>query len=100
MLAEDLEVGMQTTRRRDETSVRELAGQIIGLTGSQSRPMFRPSLQDDPLQRCPDVTLARSLLDWEPKVVLTEGLTRTIRYLERQSGTGGAVRLPGRLTAA
>ena len=83
-----------------EISVRELAERIIALTGSQSRLVFRPLPQDDPLQRCPDITLARSLLDWEPKVPLTEGLTRTIRYFERLLDTGGAVRLPDHLTTA
>ncbi len=83
-----------------EISVRELAERIIDLTGSPSRLVFRPLPQDDPLQRCPDITLARSLLDWEPKVPLTEGLTRTIRYFERLLSTGTPVQLPGHLATA
>ncbi len=83
-----------------EISVRELAERIIALTGSRSQLVYRPLPQDDPLQRCPDISLARSLLDWEPKVPLTEGLTRTVRYFERLLGTDGATRLPAPLAPA
>ena len=60
--------------------VRELAERIIKLTGSHSEIVYRPLPQDDPMQRCPDITLASSLLGWEPKVGLDEGLGRTIAY--------------------
>ena len=83
-----------------EISVRELAERVIALTGSRSQLVFRPLPQDDPLQRCPDIALARSLLDWEPKVPLADGLTRTIRYFERLLNTNGASRLPAHLAAA
>ncbi|HEY6441138.1 MAG TPA: UDP-glucuronic acid decarboxylase family protein [Acetobacteraceae bacterium] len=66
-----------------EISVKELAGWVIKLTGSQSRIVYRPLPQDDPTQRCPDITLARSTLGWEPHVELDEGLTRTIAYFDR-----------------
>jgi UDP-glucuronate decarboxylase len=65
-----------------EFSVRELAEQIIELTGSRSRLTFKPLPADDPKQRCPDITLARQALGWEPKVSLKEGLQRTIPYFE------------------
>ena len=45
--------------------------------------MFRPLPQDDPTQRCPDITLARRILGWEPSVKLDDGLSRTIGYFER-----------------
>ena len=83
-----------------EISVRELAERVIALTGSRSQLVFRPLPQDDPLQRCPDITLAQSLLDWEPKVPLADGLTRTIHYFERLLGTSGTSRLPAHLAAA
>ena len=45
--------------------------------------MFKPLPQDDPVQRCPDITLARRILDWQPTVTLDDGLSRTIGYFER-----------------
>jgi UDP-glucuronate decarboxylase len=63
-----------------EIPVRELAERIIALTGSRSRLVHRPLPQDDPTQRCPDITKARTLLGWEPRVPLEEGLKRTIDY--------------------
>jgi UDP-glucuronate decarboxylase len=63
-----------------EISVRELAERIVRLTGSRSTIEYRPLPQDDPTQRCPDITLARRLLDWGPTVELEDGLRRTIDY--------------------
>jgi UDP-glucuronate decarboxylase len=57
-----------------EITVRELAERVIAMTGSQSRIVHRPLPQDDPLQRCPDIDMARSLLDWEPRIALEDGL--------------------------
>ena len=65
-----------------ESSVRELAELIISLTGSASTLVYRPLPQDDPMQRCPDITLARQLLAWEPTVDLQTGLMRTIEYFD------------------
>ena len=65
-----------------EIPVRELAERVIALTNSGSRIVCRPLPQDDPLQRCPDITLAIQKLGWEPKVSLDEGLGRTIAYFE------------------
>ena len=53
---------------------------MIELTGSKSKIDFRPLPQDDPLQRCPDISLAKAKLDWEPQVQLREGLQKTIDY--------------------
>ena len=67
-----------------EIPVIELARRIIALTNSRSRIVYRSLPQDDPMQRCPDITLARELLEWEPKVALEYGLKRTIAYFEKQ----------------
>ncbi len=63
-----------------EVAVLELAERILKMTGSRSKLELRKLPQDDPLQRCPDITLARNTLKWEPKVDLEEGLGRTIEY--------------------
>jgi UDP-glucuronate decarboxylase len=65
-----------------EMRIADLAERIIALTGSRSKVVFRPSPQDDPTRRCPDISRARQLLRWEPKVPLDEGLKRTIAYFE------------------
>jgi UDP-glucuronate decarboxylase len=64
----------------NEFTIRELAELVIELTGSKSKIDFRPLPQDDPLQRCPDISLAKAKLDWEPQVQLREGLQKTIDY--------------------
>ena len=66
----------------NEFTMKQLAQTIIELTGSRSAIEYRPLPADDPTQRQPDITLARDLLDWEPKVQLTEGLTQTIAYFD------------------
>jgi UDP-glucuronate decarboxylase len=65
-----------------EMSIRELATKVIELTGSRSQLLIKPLPVDDPLQRCPDISLARRVLDWEPKVPLEQGLTRCIAYFD------------------
>jgi UDP-glucuronate decarboxylase len=63
-----------------EFSMLELAEKIVGLTGSRSDIVFKPLPQDDPLQRRPDISLARERLHWEPTTELEEGLKETIAY--------------------
>jgi dTDP-glucose 4,6-dehydratase len=63
-----------------ETTIKEIAEIIIRMTGSKSRIVHRPLPEDDPKVRQPDITRARSLLKWEPKVPLEEGLVTTIDY--------------------
>jgi UDP-glucuronate decarboxylase len=65
-----------------EVTIVDLAHLVVSLIGSRSRLEFRPLPQDDPRQRCPDITRARELLHWSPKVQLEEGLSRTIAYFE------------------
>jgi UDP-glucuronate decarboxylase len=63
-----------------EISMRSLAERIIALTGSRSRIVSHPLPEDDPTQRCPDITRARQVLGWQPRVPLEEGLQRTVAY--------------------
>lgn len=65
-----------------EFTIRELAENIIEMVGSSSQLVFEPLPSDDPQQRQPDITLARKLLDWEPKEELRAGLDKTIRYFD------------------
>ena len=65
-----------------EMTMSELAGLIISLTGSRSRLEYRSLPQDDPRQRRPDISRARQLLHWAPKVSVEEGLSRTIAYFD------------------
>ena len=68
----------------NEMSMLEFAQEIIQVTRSRSRIVFRPLPQDDPKQRQPDITRARQLLGWEPKVPLREGLVKTIEYFRKK----------------
>ena len=65
-----------------EFKVLELAHKIIELTGSKSKIVFSPLPQDDPVQRKPDISLARSSLNWNPNILLDEGLKKTIEYFK------------------
>jgi UDP-glucuronate decarboxylase len=75
-----------------EIAVKELADRVIRLTNSRSRIVYRDLPQDDPLQRCPDITRARRDLGWEPSVALDDGLARTIAYFERMLSERGEER--------
>jgi UDP-glucuronate decarboxylase len=66
-----------------EMQIRELASEVIRLTNSRSKIVFRNLPADDPLQRCPDISKAQSVLGWQPKVKLESGLQRTIDYFDR-----------------
>ena len=70
----------------DEFTMLELADIVLELTNSSSEVIFEPLPVDDPTQRKPDLTLARSKLGWEPTIALREGLTRTIPYFAEQLG--------------
>jgi UDP-glucuronate decarboxylase len=69
-----------------EFTILELAKLVLKLTKSRSPVIYRPLPQDDPAQRCPDISLARQALGWEPKVKLEEGLEQTIEYFRQQLG--------------
>ena len=67
-----------------EMTIEEIARAIIRLTGSSSKLVYRPLPEDDPKVRQPDITKARTLLGWEPKVGLEEGLTKTLEYFRKK----------------
>jgi UDP-glucuronate decarboxylase len=66
-----------------EFTIRELAESVIELTGSSSKIVYRPLPEDDPKQRCPDISLAKRVLGWEPSVQLRDGLMKTIEYFDQ-----------------
>lgn len=67
----------------NEFTILELAQKVIQMTGSQSKLVFLPLPQDDPKVRRPDITLAKTHLNWNPSIVLEEGLTKTIPYFSQ-----------------
>lgn len=69
----------------NESTMLELASKIIHLAGSKSKISHRPLPQDDPKRRCPDISLADKLLQWEPLVSIDDGLVRTISYFKNES---------------
>jgi dTDP-glucose 4,6-dehydratase len=69
-----------------EMTIKEIAETIIRMTGSKSRIIYKDLPVDDPKQRRPDITRARTLLDWEPKVDLEHGLVKTIEYFRTKVG--------------
>ena len=67
-----------------EFTIKELAEKVIKLTNSRSKLVYKPLPVDDPLQRCPDITLAKKHLKWQPTIQLEEGLKKTIAYFEKR----------------
>lgn len=67
-----------------EFTILELAEKVIQLTHSKSKITFKPLPEDDPLQRKPDLSLARKLINYEPKIKLEEGLIKTIEYFKKR----------------
>jgi dTDP-glucose 4,6-dehydratase len=67
-----------------EMTITQIAKEIIALTGATSQIVYRELPEDDPKVRQPDITRARTRLDWEPRVALTEGLERTIQYFRQK----------------
>jgi UDP-glucuronate decarboxylase len=72
----------------NEFTIRELADAVIELTGSKSKIISKPLPTDDPVQRQPDITIARNTLGWEPKIQLKEGLQKTIAYFDARLSDG------------
>jgi len=68
----------------EEFTILELARKVIANTGSRSEIVFKPLPSDDPMQRQPDISLAKQMLQWEPVVALNEGLRRTISYFRAE----------------
>jgi dTDP-glucose 4,6-dehydratase len=68
-----------------EFTIIECAHEVLRVTGSSSRISFLPLPEDDPKQRCPDISKAKRLLGWEPKIQLREGLERSLDYFKQAS---------------
>jgi UDP-glucuronate decarboxylase len=68
----------------DETTVLEISQKILSMTESSSKTVFKPLPPDDPERRCPDITLAKRVLEWKPTVSLDEGLEKTIQYFRNK----------------
>ena len=80
MATDDDFTGPVNTGNPGEFTIKELAEMVIQLVSSKSILEFKDLPSDDPLQRKPDISLAKEKLKWEPKVQLDEGLERTIPY--------------------
>lgn len=83
-LLDSNEVGPINIGNPGEFTMIELANLVLELTGSTSSLEFHPLPTDDPLQRCPDISKARQLLNWEPKIDLKTGLARTIEWFQAE----------------
>jgi len=75
-------IGPVNVGNPNEFTIKELAEKVIKLTGSKSKLIYRPLPSDDPLQRQPNISLAKKELGWEPKIQLEEGLMKTIEYFK------------------
>ncbi|MBL6962640.1 MAG: GDP-mannose 4,6-dehydratase, partial [Bacteroidetes bacterium] len=67
----------------EEISILDFAKEVIRLTGSKSKIIFKPLPIDDPMQRQPDISLAKKVMNWEPKYSRKEGLSKTIEYFKK-----------------
>jgi UDP-glucuronate decarboxylase len=83
MAAPDKFTGPVNLGNPRESSIRELAETIVRLTKSKSKLVKKPLPADDPMQRCPDISLAKARLGWRPKIKLEDGLEETIRYFKK-----------------
>ncbi|HMC74804.1 MAG TPA: GDP-mannose 4,6-dehydratase, partial [Terriglobales bacterium] len=82
-MAKSSEAGPINIGNPHEFTILECAQRVLAVTGSKSRIAFEPLPQDDPKQRCPDISKARRLLGWEPKVQLEEGLKSSLEYFRQ-----------------
>ena len=83
-MEQDSEIGPLNLGNPGEFTIRELAEKVVALTGSKSEIVCKPLPSDDPKQRKPDISKAKALLGWEPKIQLEEGLKRTIEDLAKR----------------
>lgn len=83
MNTDDSITGPMNIGNPGEFTILELAEKIVQLTGSKSRIIFKVLPEDDPLQRKPDISMARELIGWEPSIKLEQGLIKTIDYFKR-----------------
>ncbi|MEN3975976.1 UDP-glucuronic acid decarboxylase family protein [Emcibacter sp. SYSU 3D8] len=80
MATDDSVAGPVNLGNPGEFTIRELAEKVVRATGAKSEIVFRDIPQDDPKQRCPDISKAKALLDWQPAIALDEGLGWTVDY--------------------
>tara|TARA_B110000483_G_scaffold209891_1_gene256578 strand:+ start:1066 stop:1992 length:927 start_codon:yes stop_codon:yes gene_type:complete len=83
LMNQDQVIGPMNIGNPGEFTILKLAQKVIELTGSNSKIVYRPIPEDDPKQRQPDITQAREILGWEPKVQLEAGLKKTIEYFSQ-----------------
>ncbi len=83
-MEQDSEIGPLNLGNPGEFTIRELAEKVVALTGSKSGIVCKPLPSDDPKQRRPDISRAKALLGWEPKIQLKEGLLRTVEDLAKR----------------
>lgn len=84
MMAKKNFIGPVNIGNPQEISIKELAQKIISLTGSPSKIIYQPLPQDDPKRRLPDISLAKEILDWQPKYDWVDGLRETIAYFKKK----------------
>jgi UDP-glucuronate decarboxylase len=99
MDAPDTVIGPMNLGNPVETSVAELAQMVIDLTGSRSEITHKALPIDDPIQRCPDISQAKSVLNWEPRTALKAGLERTIAYFDKLLSESGEITKPESVAA-
>jgi UDP-glucuronate decarboxylase len=75
-------IGPMNLGNPNEITIQELAERVVSITGSRSSIVYKPAPQDDPIQRCPDISMAGDHLGWTPHVDLDQGLRRTVAYFE------------------
>ena len=83
MATPDNVTGPMNCGNPNEFTIRELAEKVIAITGSRSKVVYKPLPQDDPKQRQPDIAMATELLGWTPRVMLDDGLQKTVGYFEQ-----------------
>ncbi len=89
-LLDSTETGPMNIGNPDERTVLDLAQRVLEATGSRAPIAFGPLPADDPVRRCPDITLARTRLGWEPSIPLGEGLARTVEHFAAQGRAASA----------
>ncbi len=83
LMQQDSETGPVNLGNPREITVRELAEMVLRMTGSSSKLVFQPLPEDDPVRRQPDISLAKKVLQWEPKISIEDGLKETISYFRK-----------------
>jgi UDP-glucuronate decarboxylase len=84
MMGSENFIGPVNLGNPEEFTILDFAKKIISLTGSRSKITHKPLPADDPVQRRPDITLAKQKLGWSPKVSVDEGLRKTIEYFRKE----------------